>query len=151
MTALPRPESTAPLGATPRRCRRSSRDTAGFTLLEMLIVITIIGILLSIAIPSYRQSVLRARETALKENLFVLRSLIEQLTLDKLRPPTSLEELVTEGYLRALPKDITGSRNTWEPVYSDLLISPEQTSSGIGDVRSGSSTISTEGTPYNSW
>ncbi|MFQ5776401.1 MAG: type IV pilin protein [Terriglobia bacterium] len=151
MAALRQPESVAYRNTPRRRRRHRSPGTAGFTLLEMLIVITIIGILLSIAIPSYRQSVLRARETALKENLFVLRSLIEQFTLDKLRPPTSLEELVTEGYLRALPKDITGSRNTWEPVYSDLLISPEQTSSGISDVRSGSSAISTEGTPYNTW
>ena len=127
------------------------RNSTGFTLIEMLIVITIIGILLSLAIPSYRQSVLRARETVLRENLFVLRSTIEQFTLDKQRPPNSLAELVAEGYLRALPKDITGSADTWQVEYSDLVISPEQTRGGLSDVRSGSSAISTEGTPYNTW
>lgn len=127
------------------------RSPAGFTLIEMLMVITIIGILLSLAIPSYRQSILRARETALRENLFVLRSTIEQFTLDKQRPPGSLEELVSEGYLRAIPKDITGRSDTWGLEYSDLVISPEQTESGISDVHSGSTAVSSEGTPYNSW
>ncbi len=123
----------------------------GFTLIEILIVITIIGILLSIAIPSYRSSVLHARETVLKENLYTLRHTIEQFTLDKQRPPQSLDELVAEGYLRVLPRDITGSSETWEVEYSDLAISPEQTASGIGDVRSGSAAVSSEGTPYNTW
>ncbi|MBI4467345.1 MAG: prepilin-type N-terminal cleavage/methylation domain-containing protein [Acidobacteria bacterium] len=127
------------------------RSPAGFTLIEMLMVITIIGILLSLAIPSYRQSILRARETALRENLFVLRSTIEQFTLDKQRPPGSLEELVSEGYLRAIPKDITGRTDTWGVEYSDLVISPEQTESGISEVRSGSTALSSEGTPYNHW
>lgn len=124
---------------------------AGFTLIEILIVITIIMILISVAIPSYRQSLLRARETVLRENLFVLRATIEQFTLDKERAPDSLEELVTEGYLRAIPPDITGRNDTWQVEYSDVLISPEQPSGGIGDVHSGSNGISSEGTPYNTW
>lgn len=130
---------------------RRGRLQAGFTLIEMLIVISIIGILLSIAIPSYRQSVVRAREAVLRENLFVLRSTIEQFTLDKERAPGSLEELVDEGYLRALPPDITGSSSTWQVETSDFLISPEQSGTGISDVRSGSTAVSTEGTPYNTW
>jgi len=127
------------------------RRLAGFTLIEILIVISIISILISIAIPSYRQSVVRARESVLKENLYVLRSTIEQFTLDKERAPTSLEELVAEGYLRALPPDITGSSTTWQVEYSDFLISPEQGGTGISDVHSGSGGISTEGTSYNTW
>ncbi len=127
------------------------RPRAGFTLIEILIVISIISILISIAIPSYRQSVVRARESVLKQNLYVLRSTIEQFTLDKERAPTSLEDLVTEGYLRALPPDITGSSTTWQVESSDFLISPEQGSTGISDVHSGSGEVSTEGTPYNTW
>jgi general secretion pathway protein G len=130
---------------------RRGRLQAGFTLIEMLIVISIIGILLSIAIPSYRQSVVRAREAVLRENLYVLRSTIEQFTIDKERAPSSLEELVDEGYLRAIPRDITGNSSTWQVETSDVLISPEQSGTGISDVHSGSSAVSTEGTPYNTW
>lgn len=130
---------------------RRGGQQAGFTLIEMLIVISIIGILLSIAIPSYRQSVVRAREAVLRENLYVLRSTIEQFTLDKERAPGSLEELVDEGYLRAIPPDITGSNGTWQVETSDFLISPEQSGTGISDVHSGSTAVSTEGTPYNTW
>ena len=131
--------------------RTRHRDNQGFTLIEMLIVVSIIGILLSLAIPSYRQSLVRAREAVLKENLYTLRQTVEQFTLDKQRPPQALDELIAEGYLRSLPRDITGSADTWEVEYSDLAVSPEQTVSGISDVRSGSAAVSSEGTPYNTW
>ncbi len=138
-------------------CRRNknrslySSASAGFTLLEIFIVITIILILLSIAIPSYRHSVVRARETVLRENLFVLRKTIEEFTLDKKRPPFSLGELVAEDYFRTLPPDITGTADSWQEEYCDLLLSPEQSSTGLCDVRSGSAAVSAEGTPYNTW
>jgi len=125
--------------------------TRAFTLIEMMLVIALIGILLSIAIPSYRQSVLKAREAVLRENLHVLRKTIDQFTLDKKRPPASLDELVAEGYLRKLPLDITGSATTWRVEYSDIFLTPDQTTTGISDVRSGSDAVSSDGTPYSSW
>ncbi len=139
------------------RCRRKKSGylhglhSEGFTLLEIFIVITIILILLSIAIPSYRHSVVRARETVLRENLFVLRKTIEEFTLDKKRPPFSLGELVAEDYFRTLPPDITGTADSWQEEYCDLLLSPEQSSTGLCDVRSGSALVSSEGTSYNTW
>lgn len=125
--------------------------TRGFTLVEVLLVITVILILASIAVPSYRQHVRRARETALRQNLYTLRSTIQAFTLDKQRSPNSLDELVTAGYLGVIPKDITGQRDTWQVEYSDELISPEQPGPDVIDVRSGSTDLSTDGTPYNTW
>jgi len=126
------------------------RRTPGFTLLEMLLVIALIGILASTSIPRYRESVRRAREAVFQENLYTLRATIERFTLDQKRPPTSLEELVTFGYLPHLPKDITGSTETWVVEYSDLGLDPEGRPS-IKDVHSGSDVISSNGTPYSSW
>ncbi len=123
----------------------------GFTLIEIMIVITIIGILISIAIPNYRQSIIRAREAVFRQNLAVLRSSIQQFTLDKERPPDSLEELVSEGYLNVVPPDITGSSSSWQVEYSEELVSPEQSEPGISSVRSGSTETASDGTPYSSW
>jgi len=123
----------------------------GFTLIEILIVITIISILLSIAIPQYRQSLRRARESVLLENLYILRSTIEQFTIDKERAPGSLDELVSERYLRAIPPDITGRSDTWQVEFCDDFISPEQTITGICEIHSGSNELSTEGPPYSNW
>ncbi len=125
----------------------------GFTLLELMVVITIILVLVTIAVPSYQQSILLAREAVLRDNLYTLRSLIDQYTLDKKEAPQALEDLVAEGYLRSLPKDpITSSNETWvEEFAEDVFLSPDQTMSGIVDVRSGSEEISLDGTPYNTW
>jgi len=119
----------------------------GFTLIELLIVITIIGILLTIAQPTYKNSVRRAKETVLKENLFAMRSAIDQFYADNGSYPASLEDLVQKGYLRAIPKDpITNSNTTWVVVPPP---NPEET--GVYDVKSGSNEISLSGTPYSDW
>jgi general secretion pathway protein G len=128
------------------------RSRGGFSLLELMIVLTIIAVLGAIAIPIYKATVLHARETVLKDNLRELRKVIDQYTADKKKAPQSLQDLVDAGYFRQLPEDpITGSNQTWETVADTAIASPDQTESGIGDVHSGSSAISSEGTPYNTW
>ncbi len=102
------------------RARIRSR---GFTLIELMIVISVILILTSIAIPMYQQSILHARESALKQDLTTLRSAIDQYTLDKEKAPQSLDDLVQAGYLREIPKDpITGKADTWQPVQDENTI-----------------------------
>lgn len=124
----------------------------GFTLLELMIVMTIMLILLSMAAGNYQKSVLRSKEAALKQDLYVMRTAIEQFTLDKQAAPQSLEELVSAGYLRSVPKDPLTERADWRPIYDDLLLSPEQVVTGIVDVRSASTLTSPfEGTPYSEW
>ena len=117
-----------------------------------MIVITIIAILASIAIPMYQSVILRSKETVLRDNLHTLRSTIDQYTADKKKAPQTLQDLVDAGYYREIPIDpITDSRETWQPVMDTSISSPDQTESGISDVRSGSSAVSSEGTPYNTW
>ena len=130
---------------------RNRQSARGFTLVELMIVISIILILISIAVPIYSQSILRSREAVLKDNLQTMRSLIQQFTLDKQRAPQSLQDLVASGYLRELPVDITGSRETWVEVQEDSLMSVDQQQPGIVDLHSGSEFLSSEGTPYSSW
>ena len=124
----------------------------GFTLIELMVVIAIVVILMSIAIPRYERSIQHARETVLKEDLYTMRSVIDQYTLDKQKAPQSLQELVEAGYLKSIPKDpITNSRESWVPVTDDSLMSPDQTQPGIMDVHSGSDATSSEGTAYSTW
>ncbi len=125
----------------------------GFTLLELMVVLTLILILAAIAAPSYQVAITRAREAVLRDDLFTMRKLIDQYTLDKDRPPESLDDLVQAGYLRGgLPVDpFTGSNQTWQADIEEVPISPEQTVPGVVDVHSGSNATSLEGTPYSSW
>jgi general secretion pathway protein G len=142
-----RPPSRGRLGL-----RRHECATRGFTLIEMVIVISIVLILVAVAVPMYQQSMLRAREAVLRDNLFTMRSVIDQFTLDKQRAPQSLQEVVSEGYLRQIPVDpFTGSRDTWIEEMEDYMLSVDQNQPGITNVRSGSDQIGTDGTPYSTW
>jgi general secretion pathway protein G len=124
----------------------------GFTLLELMIVITVIAILASIAIPMYRAVVANAKETVLLDNLRELRRVIDQYTADKKKAPANLQDLVDAGYFRQLPVDpLTNSNSTWQPVNDTSIAAPDQTDSGIVDVHSGSSGISSKGTAYSTW
>jgi general secretion pathway protein G len=126
---------------------------AGFTLIELIIVVSVIVTLISIAAPIYRTSIIRSKEAVLRDDLFTLRSLIDQYTVDKQSAPQSLQDLVSEGYLRDVPVDpFTGSNQTWEEIFeSDVLMDPNQTTPGITDVRSGSPLRSLSGDLYSSW
>jgi general secretion pathway protein G len=130
----------------------TSGNRRGYTLMELMIVMAIISIMVSIAVPLYQKSLLRTKESLLKNNLFTLRTVIDEYTFDKQKAPQTLQDLVSEGYLRAVPFDpITGSDQTWRPVMEDALSSVNQTEPGIFDVRSGSDLKSLEGTPYSEW
>lgn len=124
----------------------------GFTLIELMIVISIILILVAIAVPVYQQSVIRAKEAVLTQDLKTMRDQIDNYTMDKEKAPQALQDLVDAGYLRKIPIDpFTGSAETWQVENSDLLISLDQTEPGISDVHSGSNLVGSNGTAYSSW
>jgi general secretion pathway protein G len=132
--------------------RNTKTGKSGFTLLELMIVLTILAILVTIAIPMYTSVMLRTKESVLKANLRDLREAIDAFTADKKKAPQALNDLVDAGYFRAVPYDpITQSNSTWEVKVDTSITSPDQTDAGISDVHSGSSQESSEGTPYNTW
>jgi general secretion pathway protein G len=138
-----KPESTG---------RRLRRGPHGYTLIELIIVMAIISILLATAVPMYQKSLVRTKESLLKNNLFTLRTVIDEYTFDKQKAPQTLQDLVDQGYLRGVPLDpMTGSTDTWHVIMEDAVSTVDQTQPGIYDVRSGSDLKSLEGTPYSEW
>jgi general secretion pathway protein G len=132
--------------------RSGVRLDAGFTLIELMIVITIILILIGIAAGRYDKSVQRANEAVLKHNLQTIRTSIDNYTLDKQAAPQSLEDLVQAGYLRSVPTDPITRAKDWVPQYDTVVLSPDQSSTGMVDVHSNSTKVSPfENTPYNEW
>jgi general secretion pathway protein G len=133
------------------------RRAGGFTLIELIVVVAIIGILATIAVPAMRTAPQRAREAALKEDLFTMRSCLDQFHADRGRYPTSLEELVSMGYLRSVPVDpVTRSKDTWVAVYEEVSTDQEdqrqqESGPGILDIRSGSDQVALDGTRYADW
>jgi general secretion pathway protein G len=132
--------------------RSGSARRRGFTFVELMVVLTIIVILVTMAIPIYQRSIIRSKEAVLKNNLFTLRTVIDNYTYDKQKAPQSLQDLVSEGYLRDVPVDpMTGSNQTWKLVMEDAGQSVDQNNPGIFDVKSGSDQKSLEGTNYSDW
>ena len=132
--------------------RRIHKGNSGFTLVELMIVMAIIGVLAVIAIPSYMSALRRAREAVLKEDLHVMRAAIDSYTMDKQKAPQSLDDLIQEGYLKVIPEDpVTHSNSTWVTDSSDALHSLDQTDPGVDDVHSGSTENGSDGQPYNTW
>jgi general secretion pathway protein G len=125
---------------------------SGFTMVELMIVMAIIAILATLAIPSYVTAIKHAREAVLKEDLHVLRAAIDSYTMDKQKAPQSLDDLVQEGYLKVVPEDpMTHSKDTWVTETSDAMYSLDQTEPGVNDVHSGSEESGSDGQPYSSW
>jgi general secretion pathway protein G len=124
----------------------------GFTIIELMVVMTIISILVSMAVPFYQKSIIRSKESVLRNNLFTLRTVIDEYTYDKQKAPQTLQDLVSEGYLRVVPRDpIADSDSSWKIIMEDSGSSVNQNEAGIFDVRSGSDKTSLDGTPYSEW
>lgn len=131
-----------------RTGKNSKRGALGFTMVELMIVMAIIVILISIAIPQYQKAIIRAKESVLRNNLTTLRNVIDEYTYDKQKAPQSLQDLVSAGYLREIPIDpITGS-NSWHTIMEDALQSVNQTEPGIFDVKSESDKTGLDGVAY---
>jgi general secretion pathway protein G len=132
--------------------RKKSRHESGFTLIELMIVMLIIGILMAIAVPNYIAAVKAAKESVLKEDLHVMRNAIDAYTTDKQKAPQSLQELVDAGYLKSIPMDpMTRATDGWVADQSDAMHSIDQTEPGIDDVHSGDQETGSDGQPYSTW
>jgi general secretion pathway protein G len=129
----------------------TSRRSRGFTLIEMMIVVSLILILVSIALPVYNRSILRAKEGVLKQDLFTLRQVIDQYTMDKKKAPQALDDIVTAGYLKVVPKDPFTNETNWTLEQEDATEATDQQEPGIIDVHSSSNLTASDGTAYSSW
>ena len=132
-----------------KRSREAARR--GYTLIELIIVMAIISILVSIAVPLYQKSLVRTKESMLHSHLQTLRIVIDEYTFDKKKAPQTLDDLVAEGYLRAIPIDPIMGNDNWRTINEDSLTAVDQTEPGIYEVRSLSDQISLENTPYSEW
>ena len=139
--------------ASGKRPLRSSlqvrRGLRGFTFVELMVVVTIIVILITIAIPVYQKSIIRTKESVLKNNLFTMRTVIDNYTYDKEKAPANLQDLVSEGYLRQIPFDPMTGKQDWVTVMEDAGQALDQSDPGIFDVHSASDKIGLDGTPYS--
>lgn len=132
--------------------RRTGKYEAGFTLMELIIVMSIISILAALAVPRFTAAIKSAHEAVLREDLRVMRTAIDSYTMDKQKAPQSLDDLLQDGYLRSIPEDpMTHSKDSWVPDSSDDYSSVDQTEPGITDVHSGSQEIGSDNRPYSEW
>jgi general secretion pathway protein G len=131
---------------------RIDKQDAGFTLMELMVVMAVIAILMLIAIPKFTSAVKMAKEAVLKEDLHVMRAAIDSYTMDKQKAPQSLDDLITDGYLKAIPEDpMTHNKDSWVTDSNGALYSVDQTDPGIDDVHSGSQELDSNGQPYSTW
>ena len=130
---------------------RKTRSSRGFTLIEMMIVISIMLILISVALPNYNRAILRTRESVLKQDLYNLRNVIDQYKMDKQKAPQTLDDLVSAGYFRKVPVDPFTNQADWVIEQEDQENAVDQQQPGINDVHSASNATSSLGTPYSEW
>jgi general secretion pathway protein G len=140
------PLTLGPSPFTPSRAQR------GFTLVELLVVLSLIGLLAAMAMVQYRNSIRRTEESVLKTNLFRMRDAIDQYYADKGKYPASLDSLVSDGYMRAIPEDpLTKSRDTWQTVPAEPDPGQPSSDPGIYDVKSGAPGTAMDGSSYTDW
>jgi|SRR5215470_2300747 len=140
------------MGTNSKKAKLTRRSETGFTLLELMIVISIIFILIGMAVGNHRKAVQHAREAALMSDLKTMRDAIDNYTLDRLAAPQSLDDLVSGGYLREIPVDPMTQAKDWVPDNGDSVLSPDQNGTGIVNVHSSSTAVSPfTNTPYDKW